>query len=109
MSFLTTVTTSGTPVRLTTDNVHCRSFIIEAPTSNSGDVFWASTEAQATTVTRHIMSPGDVQNFNADNYGNLDTQYNLKYFWADAVNSGDRLVVTYLDHIDQEDGRTVSI
>ena len=96
-----TLSTPGTPQRLSTSNIHCRSFVVEAHKDNVGNLYLSDTEANATTNNRHCFCAGARMHFNADNWGNLDAQFNLKLFWFDGAEAGDKFIVSYYTDYDR--------
>lgn len=91
--------TATTPVRMSSTNIFARSFFIEAAAANTDNIYVTDSESNATTTTRHALASGERIHYSADNYGDLDSHYNLKYFWLDADTSGNKLIITYFIHV----------
>jgi len=74
-----------------------------------GTVFFADSEAKATTNNRHSLKPGEKVALSADSYADLNPFLRLYDFWADSVEDGDCLVVSYIrDATEPGGGRAVA-
>jgi hypothetical protein len=95
---LLTVPTAGTPVQLTTDqSIVCVSLLIKALPSNAGPTVYVGRAANfnATSGADLIADiNGADQSFLVQASDNTNRIVPAQY-WVDAVNSGDKLLVTY--------------
>ena len=75
-----------------------RSVTIQSAEGNKGLIFISESEAEITTVNRFTLyAPGDFLVLDADNYGDLNGEINLKNVFVFADRKDDRIVVTFLD------------
>ena len=87
------LSTPGTPQRLTTSNIYCTSFLIHPASGNTGLLYVASSESNATTTNRVLVDSS--LSVTVDNFADLDGLINLRDIWFDGENSSDKLVVFY--------------
>lgn len=92
------ISAPGTPFRLSSVDLFVKSVAIESAEGNVGKIYISDTEANATTLNRHVLyEEGAMFNVSASAWGNLHAQINLKEIWIDGSQSGDRLVVSYIE------------
>jgi len=89
------IVTPGVPVRLSSVDVFCRSFIIQAAFTNTGFIRIAPTEAQASTTNAIALAAGQPYEREVDNWADLDAILNLKEFWIDGTVAADIVVVAF--------------
>jgi len=73
---------TASPVCLSATDVHVRSVVIESSGSNTGVLSIADSEANASTLNRHVLyTSGDCITLTGAKFANLDAQINLKDIW----------------------------
>lgn len=90
-----TISSAGTAEQLSTTSVMGRSFFLENPSSQSGSVYVADTQANAQGSLRHAIAPGERMQVvgDAEGSGNV-LPIDLSDLWIDADNTGEGLVVS---------------
>lgn len=88
----------ASPTRLSSSDVFCRSVIIESAEGNTGKIYISANESNSTTLNRHVLyCEGDMMVISGSEFADLNAELNLNNIWIHGTNSGDRLVVSYID------------
>ncbi len=86
-----------TPKRLTTNDILVRAVTITSYQGNKGEMYIATSEADATTIRREVIQdPLDWLRVEADNFANERPYINLKDLWFNGTKAGDQLIVSYI-------------
>jgi hypothetical protein len=92
------ITAPGTPFRLSSTDLFVRSVTIESAEGNTGKIYIADSEAKASTLNRHVLyEEGAAFIISASPWGALNAQVNLREIWIDGSVTSDRLVVSYIE------------
>ena len=86
---------AASPARLSSTDLIVREVLIESSPNNKKAIYIATSEANATSLNRHVLNPGDAIKFNSIPYGNLNATLNLFDIWYHGETIGERIVVTY--------------
>lgn len=88
-----TVAAAGTAVAL--GSIECFSFVVQAETGNTGNVFIGDSTVDSTTGI--ILTPGSSINIGGDMMGQAgDFELSLANFYVDAATNGDKVRVFVL-------------
>ena len=88
----------ATPQRISTTTIKARSVIIEYAQDNTGKIFVADTEANASTLNRHTLDSANQHiTIEPDDFANLEGWIDLRDIWLHGDTTGDRFVITYID------------
>jgi hypothetical protein len=95
-----TISGSGTPQRLSSSKIPCRSFMIQAKVGNAGTIYVADSAAncvagRATDLSADKTLPVTGDAVSAGAFALLD----LRDFWIDGTNNGDIISVIYLQDV----------
>src|SRR3972149_1411915 len=81
----------ATPTRLSSIDLFVRTVIIESAQGNTGLIFISDSEANGTTLNRHVLYvPGDDLSITSSEYGGLNAEINLKQIWVHGTVPGDK-------------------
>jgi len=92
---------TASPVCLSATDVHVRSVVIESSGSNTGVLSIADSEANASTLNRHVLyTSGDCITLTGAKFANLDAQIKSQrhlVLWYFGTVVGDRVTVSYIE------------
>lgn len=95
-TFLKTVGSNGTQVRLTTSDLKVPAVLITAERSNTGYVYVGDKEVSSSNYGADLRA-GDSIRISSKEYGWADAKILLKEIWIDVSVSGDGVSVMYLE------------
>lgn len=94
-TIVTTITTSGTAVTLSSSQISATSYVITARSDNAGTVYFGGSNVNASTKVGTPLPAGQSSGWLPIS-GNASNQYDLNKIWADSTSSGDHVVITYV-------------
>lgn len=90
------VTTAGTPQRLSATSLNANSILIMAKDTNTGNVYIGHSQATAASGKGAVLEIGDSYVVRGSYDRNMLESFDLKEIWVDADISGDGVVVQYV-------------
>lgn len=91
------ITISSTiPAKISSTALKVRSFLVEAPSANTGTVYVADSSGHCAAGNAHELPSKQSIGFSGDELRGQDMYLDLSQFWLGGTHTGDFAVVTYL-------------